>query len=136
MPAAIFLNYHAINDVRFPERCHRDPRFSLPRDRFVKQLRIIESESRPIISLHQAITGASGVVLTFDDGHPADQLTTWALLQEHGVEDKSGRVVLVNGQCWSGALAMDVSDLPPAASMLEWSDAKGAAGRATFVVAR
>lgn len=86
MPAAILLNYHAINDDRYPERCHRDPRFSLPRDRFVKQLRIIESEAQPVISLQQALDGASGVVLTFDDGHPADQLTTWPLLQEHGVK--------------------------------------------------
>lgn len=58
------------------------------------------------------------------------------VVQAVRVLDMSGRVVLANGQRWSVVHVMDVSALPPSAYVLEWSDAEGVAGRATFVVGR
>lgn len=58
------------------------------------------------------------------------------LVQTIRVLDMSGRVVLADGQRWSGVHAMDVSALPPAVYVLEWSDAEGVPGRATFVMGR
>lgn len=92
MPAALpplFLNYHAINDPRHPEWGHPDPVNSLTKEAFLRQLGILEHEGASIVPMRDVLEGKATnrrpVVLSFDDGHVADQRITWPLLQEKGI---------------------------------------------------
>lgn len=89
LPYPILLNYHAINDPRHPDRCHRDLVHSIPMGTFLRHLAIMQEEGVELVPLRSALSALTNdrpsVSLTFDDGHLADQCTTWPLLQESGV---------------------------------------------------
>lgn len=83
------LTYHAINDPWAPAVCHADPTYSLPVELFKSHLVSIARSGVPVVPLRDLIDASTSagprVALTFDDGHPADQATTWPLLRDSGL---------------------------------------------------
>lgn len=82
-----YLNYHAINDEERQQWCHRDSRWSVPKALFERHLGRLMMEGWVLQSLDDALAQPHerGVALTFDDGHQADQRTTWPLLDRLGL---------------------------------------------------
>ncbi|HVU53018.1 MAG TPA: polysaccharide deacetylase family protein [Polyangia bacterium] len=80
-PPTIALMYHAIGEGAAADA---DPRYTVPRERFARQLGRCARLGGAVVSARDWLAGRAGVIFTFDDGDETNHRVAWPLLATAG----------------------------------------------------